>query len=150
MTRDERTLDLHGCRAEEALEKLRAELARAHGERIGVLVVIHGRGWRSGGKAVLPKVVRDYLGELERHPRSGVRRVRFGEQDPIEPNAGCVYVDLFLERSQPVFDPRAPKKQPKEQAKRPKHRPPAPDEIELPPDLEVELERRMREFFGEG
>lgn len=149
MTSTERTLDLHGCTADEALEQLRLGLANAHRERIGVLLVIHGRGWRSGGKAVLPKVVRDYLGELEQHPRSGVRRLRFGEQHPIAPNAGCVYVELFLERRDPVFDPRAPKKAPKPSAQRPKHRPPAPDEIELPPELDDEFERGMRDFFGE-
>lgn len=147
MKREMRTLDLHGCTAEEALERLRGELANAHAERSGTLLVIHGRGWRSGGKAVLPRVVRDFLSELERHPRSGIRRVRFGEEHPTEPNAGCVYVDLFLERRDPVFDPSAPRKAPKAKPKREPVLPPPVDEIELPPDIDRDFERGMKDLF---
>jgi hypothetical protein len=148
MTREERTLDLHGHHAAEAIVHLSAELARAHLERCGTLIVIHGRGWHSGGKAVLPRVVRDFLSELELHPRSGVRRVRFGELHPIAPNPGCVYVDLFLERGDVVFDPGAPKKKQKGSKPRPVVKPPDDSEIEFPADLDDDFERGMRDLFG--
>ena len=60
--RPEDSLDLHGCRQQEALQMLDSfvERALARGKRL--VVVIHGRGLRSEREAVLKPLVQRWLG----------------------------------------------------------------------------------------
>lgn len=55
-------LDLHGMTRDEALAALDAAFARAVGDGVRVLAIVHGRGLHSRqGKAVLKKAVYDWL-----------------------------------------------------------------------------------------
>ncbi len=63
LIRPEAVLDLHGYRSHEAVDALDAFIdgARDAGQRM--LVVVHGRGYRSAGEAVLRPLVQRRLGE---------------------------------------------------------------------------------------
>jgi DNA-nicking Smr family endonuclease len=61
--RPEDSLDLHGCRQQEALQMLDSFLERALGRGLRLVVVIHGRGLRSEREAVLKPLVQRWLGD---------------------------------------------------------------------------------------
>ncbi len=56
----QKTLDLHGLRAEEAVERVRTFLEECRGQGIRKVLVIHGKGKHSKGP-VLPAVIRRCL-----------------------------------------------------------------------------------------
>ena len=60
--RPEDSLDLHGCRQQEALQMLDSFLEDALGRGLRMLVIIHGRGLRSEREAVLKPLVQRWLG----------------------------------------------------------------------------------------
>ena len=61
--RPEASLDLHGYRSQAAIDALDDFVARARGANRRMLVVIHGRGYRSAGEAVLRPAVHRRLAE---------------------------------------------------------------------------------------
>ena len=60
--RPEDSLDLHGCRQQEALQMLESFLADALGRGLHMVVIVHGRGLRSEREAVLKPLVQRWLG----------------------------------------------------------------------------------------
>jgi DNA-nicking Smr family endonuclease len=60
--RPEDSLDLHGCRQQEALQMLESFVERALDRGLRLVVVIHGRGLRSEREAVLKPLVQRWLG----------------------------------------------------------------------------------------
>ncbi|HKJ52607.1 MAG TPA: Smr/MutS family protein [Gammaproteobacteria bacterium] len=60
--RPEDSLDLHGCRQQEALEMLASFLEDALGRGLRMVVIVHGRGLRSEREAVLRPLVQRWLG----------------------------------------------------------------------------------------
>ncbi|MCB9881200.1 MAG: Smr/MutS family protein [Planctomycetes bacterium] len=142
-----REIDLHGHTWAEARDLMIKALREAYAERHAHLCFVHGRGWHSKeNRAVLPTRVRDWLVELETHPRSVIARVQFGEAWR-PPNPGAVFVTLLLERADPVYDPEWV-----EPPKRHKSRAPDPrtiEEIELPDDYLDELDEGMRRFLDD-
>ena len=63
LIRPEASLDLHGYRSFDAVDALDAFLDRARDAGMRMLVVVHGRGYRSAGEAVLRPLVHRRLGE---------------------------------------------------------------------------------------
>jgi DNA-nicking Smr family endonuclease len=61
--RPESTLDLHGCRQNEALVLLEEFIADALQRRYRMLLVIHGQGYRSASEAVLKPLLQRWLAE---------------------------------------------------------------------------------------
>ena len=58
------TLDLHGKTREEALQLVENFIVQSHQKRLQAVVVVTGKGYRSGRKGpVLNQVVRDWLKE---------------------------------------------------------------------------------------
>ena len=64
--RPEASLDLHGCRRQEALQMLESFVDEALGQGWRMIVIIHGQGFRSQQEAVLKPLVQQWLGN---HPR---------------------------------------------------------------------------------
>ncbi len=64
--RPEASLDLHGCRRQEALQMLSSFIDEALGRGLRMIVIIHGQGFRSQQEAVLKPLVQQWLGN---HPR---------------------------------------------------------------------------------
>ncbi len=63
LIRPEASLDLHGYRSFDAVDALDAFLERARDAGMRMLVVVHGRGYRSAGEAVLRPLVHRRLAE---------------------------------------------------------------------------------------
>ena len=63
LVRPEASLDLHGYRRVDAIDALDAFLERARDSGQRMLVVVHGRGYRSAGEAVLRPLVHRRLAE---------------------------------------------------------------------------------------
>ena len=63
LIRPQASLDLHGCRRQEALDLLEDFVDDALRRGLRMLVVIHGQGFRSQSDAVLKPLVRRWLGE---------------------------------------------------------------------------------------
>jgi DNA-nicking Smr family endonuclease len=61
--RPESTLDLHGCRQQEALALLAEFVADALRRRHRMLLIIHGQGYRSSSEAVLKPLLQRWLAE---------------------------------------------------------------------------------------
>ena len=61
--RPEATLDLHGYRRDEAMVTLEEFLAFAIDQRLRMVLVIHGQGYRSANEAVLKPMVQRWLEE---------------------------------------------------------------------------------------
>jgi len=94
----DREVDLHGTRLADAVERVTTELRAAYAARERRLVLVHGVGNHNEGRtSPLARAVREHLKELERLPRSVIRRLEFGESAPDLANAGCVRVTLALE-----------------------------------------------------
>ncbi|MGD2171026.1 MAG: Smr/MutS family protein [Gammaproteobacteria bacterium] len=64
--RPEDSLDLHGCRQQEALQMLDTFLAEVLGRGLRMVVIVHGRGLRSEREAVLRPLVQRWLGSQSR------------------------------------------------------------------------------------
>lgn len=64
----QRTLDLHGMRAEEALRALEQFVVTCRRAGVRKVLVIHGKGYHSQGEPVLRGLVRRYL---EQSPHTG-------------------------------------------------------------------------------
>ncbi len=63
LIRPEASLDLHGYRRVDAVDALDAFLERARAAGKRMLIVVHGRGYRSAGEAVLRPLVHRRLAE---------------------------------------------------------------------------------------
>ncbi len=63
LIRPEASLDLHGYRSFDAVDALDAFVERARDAGMRMLVVVHGRGYRSAGEAVLRPLVHRRLAE---------------------------------------------------------------------------------------
>jgi len=87
----EASLDLHGLTGEEALASLRGFLAESRKKGHRKVLVIHGKGLHSQGKAVLPVLVRELL---EKNPNAG----EFGRAVAGEGGSGAVWV-MIRQRS---------------------------------------------------
>jgi DNA-nicking Smr family endonuclease len=61
--RPEDSLDLHGCRQQEALQMLDSFLDEALERGLRMVVIVHGRGLRSEREAVLRPLVHRWLGK---------------------------------------------------------------------------------------
>ena len=86
----ERTLDLRGYRADEALEKLIAYMDDAQMVGAGEVTILHGTG-----TGALKQLTRDYLNDLnrQRHKR-GMVPLDFGDGDVNHGGAGLTIVRL--------------------------------------------------------
>ena len=86
----ERTLDLRGFRADEALEKLIAYMDDALMVGAGEVTILHGTG-----TGALKQLTRDYLGDLNRQRRKrGQIPLDFGDGDVNHGGAGLTVVTL--------------------------------------------------------
>ncbi len=86
----ERTLDLRGCRADEALEKLIAYMDDAQMVGAGEVTILHGTG-----TGALKQLTRDYLNDLNRQRRKrGKIALDFGDGDVNHGGAGLTVVRL--------------------------------------------------------
>lgn len=85
--RPERTLDLHGHRAQEAHAAVRAFLAEAHAEGLRCVAVITGRGSSAEG-GVLRRELPHWLNAPD------LRRVILGAAHPHGANTGAVHLLL--------------------------------------------------------
>lgn len=87
LIRPQASLDLHGCRRQEALDLLEdfVDDALRRGQRM--LIVIHGQGFRSQSDAVLRPLVRRWLGD---HPAV----LAWCPAQPRDGAAGASYVYL--------------------------------------------------------
>jgi len=86
----ERTLDLRGCRADEALEKLIAYMDDALMVGAGEVTILHGTG-----TGALKQLTRDYLNDLNRQRRKrGQVALDFGDGDVNHGGAGLTIVAL--------------------------------------------------------
>lgn len=86
----ERTLDLRGCRADEALEKLIAYMDDAQMVGAGEVTILHGTG-----TGALKQLTRDYLNDLNRQRRKrGKIALDFGDGDVNHGGAGLTIVRL--------------------------------------------------------
>lgn len=65
LIRPQADLDLHGHRRDEAIAALDAFLAQARASGWRMVIVVHGRGYRSAGEAVLRPLAQHWLAE---HP----------------------------------------------------------------------------------
>ncbi|MDH3219272.1 MAG: Smr/MutS family protein [Gammaproteobacteria bacterium] len=61
LIRPEASLDLHGCRQQEALQMLQHFFANALQQRQRMIVIIHGQGYRSQNDAILKPLVQRWL-----------------------------------------------------------------------------------------
>ena len=85
-----RTLDLRGCRADEALEKLIAYMDDALMVGAGEVTILHGTG-----TGALKQLTRDYLNDLNRQRRKrGKIALDFGDGDVNHGGAGLTVVKL--------------------------------------------------------
>ena len=85
-----RTLDLHGYRADEALEKLIAYMDDAIMVGAGEVTILHGTG-----TGALKQLTRDYLNDLNRQRRKhGKVALEFGDGDVNHGGAGLTIVYL--------------------------------------------------------
>ena len=85
-----RTLDLRGCRADEALEKLIAYMDDAQMVGAGEVTILHGTG-----TGALKQLTRDYLNDLNRLRRKrGKVALDFGDGDVNHGGAGLTIVQL--------------------------------------------------------
>ncbi len=85
-----RTLDLRGCRADEALEKLIAYMDDALMVGAGEVTILHGTG-----TGALKQLTRDYLNDLNRQRRKrGKVALDFGDGDVNHGGAGLTIVQL--------------------------------------------------------
>ena len=64
--RPEATVDLHGCRQAEAVTLLQDFFDEARRRRYRMLLVIHGKGYRSESEAVLKPLVQRWLADMPR------------------------------------------------------------------------------------
>ena len=88
--RFERTLDLRGYRADEALEKLIAYMDDAQMVGAGEVTILHGTG-----TGALKQLTRDYLNDLNRQRRKrGKVALEFGDGDVNHGGAGLTIVQL--------------------------------------------------------
>ena len=88
--RFERTLDLRGYRADEALEKLIAYMDDALMVGAGEVTILHGTG-----TGALKQLTRDYLNDLNRSRRKrGLVALDFGDGDVNHGGAGLTVVQL--------------------------------------------------------
>ncbi len=88
--RFERTLDLRGYRADEALEKLIAYMDDAQMVGAGEVTILHGTG-----TGALKQLTRDYLNDLNRQRRKrGKVALEFGDGDVNHGGAGFTIVQL--------------------------------------------------------
>lgn len=87
----EASIDLHGLTGEEAAASLSAFLAESRKKGCRKVLVIHGKGLHSDGKAVLPRLVREIL---EKNPDAG----EFGTAVSGEGGSGAVWV-MIRQRS---------------------------------------------------
>ena len=88
--RFERTLDLRGYRADEALEKLIAYMDDAQMVGAGEVTILHGTG-----TGALKQLTRDYLNDLNRQRRKrGKVALEFGDGDVNHGGAGLTVVYL--------------------------------------------------------
>ncbi len=86
----ERTLDLRGYRADEALEKLIAYMDDALMVGAGEVTILHGTG-----TGALKQLTRDYLNDLNRQRRKrGQVAIEFGDGDVNHGGAGLTIVQL--------------------------------------------------------
>lgn len=86
----ERTLDLRGCRADEALEQLIAYMDDALMVGAGEVTILHGTG-----TGALKQLTRDYLNDLNRQRRKrGQVALEFGDGDVNHGGAGLTVVKL--------------------------------------------------------
>ena len=86
----ERTLDLRGYRADEALEKLIAYMDDALMVGAGEVTILHGTG-----TGALKQLTRDYLNDLNRQRRKrGQVALDFGDGDVNHGGAGLTIVQL--------------------------------------------------------
>ena len=86
----ERTLDLRGYRADEALEKLIAYMDDALMVGAGEVTILHGTG-----TGALKQLTRDYLNDLNRQRRKrGKVALEFGDGDVNHGGAGLTVVQL--------------------------------------------------------
>ncbi len=81
----QRSLDLHGCTAEEARAELEAFLLDSKRRGLNKVLVIHGKGYHSEGRPVLKGEV---IKILERSPIAG----EFGTADRRDGGSGAVWV----------------------------------------------------------
>ena len=85
-----RTLDLRGCRADEALERLIAYMDDAQMVGAGEVTILHGTG-----TGALKQLTRDYLNDLNRQRRKrGKVALEFGDGDVNHGGAGLTIVQL--------------------------------------------------------
>ena len=85
-----RTLDLRGCRADEALEQLIAYMDDAVMVGAGEVTILHGTG-----TGALKQLTRDYLNDLNRQRRKrGQVALEFGDGDVNHGGAGLTVVKL--------------------------------------------------------
>ena len=88
--RFERTLDLRGYRADEALEKLIAYMDDALMVGAGEVTILHGTG-----TGALKQLTRDYLNDINRHRRKrGQVALDFGDGDVNHGGAGLTVVRM--------------------------------------------------------
>jgi len=86
----ERTLDIRGYRADEALERLIAYMDDALMVGAGEVTILHGTG-----TGALKQLTRDYLNDLNRHRRKrGQVALDFGDGDVNHGGAGLTVVRL--------------------------------------------------------
>ena len=86
----ERTLDLRGCHADEALEQLIAYMDDALMVGAGEVTILHGTG-----TGALKQLTRDYLNDLNRQRRKrGQVALEFGDGDVNHGGAGLTVVKL--------------------------------------------------------
>lgn len=86
----ERTLDLRGYRADEALEKLIAYMDDALMVGAGEVTILHGTG-----TGALKQLTRDYLNDLNRQRRKrGQVALDFGDGDVNHGGAGLTVIQL--------------------------------------------------------
>jgi DNA-nicking Smr family endonuclease len=95
--RPERTLDLHGLTRSEARSAFHREVAAAARTGARCLLVVHGRGFGSGGEPVLKRALRSWLGEAP----SAASVLAFAPAVPAHGGAGATYLWLRKSRSTP-------------------------------------------------
>ena len=83
----QRSLDLHGCTAEEARAEVERFLKECRRRGLRKVLIIHGKGYHSEGRPVLKKEV---FRLLEQSPLAG----EFGQADRAEGGSGAVWVIL--------------------------------------------------------
>ena len=74
----QRSLDLHGLKADEALRSAEEFLRSCHGEGIRKVLIIHGKGLHSKNEPVLGKRIRERVQRLSFTGEVGVAENRWG------------------------------------------------------------------------